>query len=135
MNLAEIFPTDEAWQAEKDAARGGVRQGARVQGNAVAVCGPPAAGAGSANRPGQGVQSPGGVRRPQADEDTRNATYQGMKDQVIQMVATYGAEWAFLEPEILGMDPATLDGWIGSTPDSRFTASTCTTCCAAKRTP
>jgi len=51
-----------------------------------------------------------------ADEDTRNATYQGMKDQVVQMAAAYGSEWAFVEPEILTMDPATLDLWIASTP-------------------
>ncbi len=51
-----------------------------------------------------------------ADEDTRNATYQGMKDQVVELAAAFGADWAFLEPEVLAMDPATLEKWIAATP-------------------
>ena len=115
-NLTEIFPTDEAWQAER------TRLSAEF----------------AKARPFKGTLSQSAARLQEAldlqaaqdkafsrfavyaglkaDEDTREATYQGMKDQVIQMVSAFGSEWAFLEPEILAMDPATLDGWIASTP-------------------
>ena len=41
-----------------------------------------------------------------ADEDTRVADYQGMRDQVIQLGAQAGSAWAFFEPEVLTLDAA-----------------------------
>jgi oligoendopeptidase F len=115
-NLTEIFPTDEAWQAEKARLAGEFAKASEFKGTLSQ----------SAARLQQALDLQTAHDKAfnrlavyaalKADEDTRNATYQGMKDQVVQMAATYGAEWAFLEPEILEMDLATLDGWIGSTP-------------------
>ena len=115
-NLAELFPTDAAWQAEKTRLAGEFAKAREFTGSLSQ----------SATRLQQAldlqaVQDKALNRLAvyaslKADEDTRNATSQGMKDQVVQMAAAYGSEWAFVEPEILTMDPATLDSWIVSTP-------------------
>ena len=52
-----------------------------------------------------------------ADQDTRVASYQGMNDEMTQVAAEFGAAWAFVEPELLTLDPKTLESWIAATPD------------------
>lgn len=47
-----------------------------------------------------------------SDQDTRNSEAQGMKQQMIQMGSQFGAKAAFIEPEILAMDKATIDKFI-----------------------
>ncbi len=115
-NLAELFPSDEAWDAEKGRISAEFAKAREFKGTLSK----------SASR----LQDALDVQTAQdkafsrlalyaslkADEDTRNAKYQGMKDQVIQLAAAFGAEWAFVEPEVLTMDPAALDGWLSSTP-------------------
>ena len=52
-----------------------------------------------------------------ADQDTRVATYQGMSDEMTQVAAQFSAAWAFVEPELLTLDPKTLESWVAATPD------------------
>jgi oligoendopeptidase F len=115
-NLIELFPSDAAWQTEKTRLSGEFAKAREFNGTLSQ----------SAARLQQALDLQTAQDKAfsrlavyaslKADEDTRDATYQGMKDQVVQMTAAYGSEWAFLEPEILTMDPATLDSWIASTP-------------------
>ena len=51
-----------------------------------------------------------------SDQDTRVSTYQGMQQEMAQLGATFGAETAFIEPEILKVDRATVDRFVGSEP-------------------
>ena len=114
-NPAELFPTDAAWEAEKTRLSGEFAKAREFKGTLTQ----------SAARLQQALDLQTAQDKAfsrlavyaslKADEDTRNATYQGMKDQVTQMAAVYGSEWAFLEPEILTMEPATFDSWIAST--------------------
>ena len=114
-NLAELFPTDAAWEAEKTRLSGEFAKAREFKGTLTQ----------SAARLQQALDLQTAQDKAfsrlavyaslKADEDTRNATYQGMKDQVTQMAAVYGSEWAFLEPEILTMESATFDSWIAST--------------------
>ena len=43
--------------------------------------------------------------------------YQGMSDEMTQMAAEFGAAWAFVEPELLTLDPKTIEAWITATPE------------------
>ncbi len=52
-----------------------------------------------------------------ADQDTRVSSYQGMSDEMTQVAAEFGAAWAFVEPELLTLDPKTLESWIAATPE------------------
>ena len=45
------------------------------------------------------------------------SSYQGMSDEMTQMAAEFSAAWAFVEPELLTLDPKTLEAWIASTPE------------------
>jgi oligoendopeptidase F len=51
-----------------------------------------------------------------SDLDTRVSTYQGMQQEMAQIGANLGAETAFIEPEILKIDRATIDKFVASEP-------------------
>ena len=51
-----------------------------------------------------------------SDEDTRVSTYQAMQQEMIQFGATLGSEEAFIEPEILKMDNATIERFLAQEP-------------------
>jgi len=51
-----------------------------------------------------------------SDLDTRNMKYTGMKQELQQLFSTYGAKAAFMEPEILTADWATIEGFIKKEP-------------------
>jgi oligoendopeptidase F len=51
-----------------------------------------------------------------SDQDTRVSSYQAMKQEMLQLGAKFGAETAFIEPEILKIDKATIDRFVAEEP-------------------
>ena len=51
-----------------------------------------------------------------SDQDTRVSTYQGMQQEMIQLGSILGTETAFIEPEILKMDNATIERFLTQEP-------------------
>ena len=51
-----------------------------------------------------------------SDTDTRVSKYQGMQQEMVQLGAQLGAEAAFIEPEILKIDRATIEKFIAAEP-------------------
>src|SRR5262249_54812316 len=51
-----------------------------------------------------------------ADQDTRDSAHQAMKQELIQIMANFGAARAYMEPEIRRMDRATIDRFISEDP-------------------
>ena len=51
-----------------------------------------------------------------SDTDTRVSKYQGMQQEMIQLGSMLGAEAAFIEPEILKIDRATIDRFVAAEP-------------------
>jgi oligoendopeptidase F len=47
-----------------------------------------------------------------SDQDTRVSAYQAMKQEILQLASTFGADTAFIEPEILKIDKATIDRFV-----------------------
>lgn len=47
-----------------------------------------------------------------SDEDTRVTKYQGMKQEAQQIYSDFAAKVSYIEPEILGMDPVTIEEFI-----------------------
>jgi oligoendopeptidase F len=47
-----------------------------------------------------------------SEQDTRVSAYQQMQQEMIQLRSSFGAETAYIEPEILKMDSATVDRFI-----------------------
>ena len=56
-----------------------------------------------------------------SDQDTRVSTYQGMQQEMTQVGATFGAELAFVEPEILKTGRAKVDRFVAATGPALFT--------------
>ena len=42
-----------------------------------------------------------------ADQDTRDAAHEGMRQEMVQLAAAFGAESSFIEPELLKAGEAT----------------------------
>ncbi|MFL6244920.1 MAG: oligoendopeptidase F [Thermoanaerobaculia bacterium] len=51
-----------------------------------------------------------------SDTDTRNSTYQAMKQEMAQLGSTFAAATAWLQPEILKLDAATIDRFLAAEP-------------------
>ena len=51
-----------------------------------------------------------------ADQDTRVTKYRAMKQEMDQLGSSFGADTAFVEPEILKIDRATIDAYIAKEP-------------------
>ncbi len=51
-----------------------------------------------------------------ADQDTRDSQHQGMRQEMTQLAATFGAQAAYIEPEILKAGKATVDRFLASEP-------------------
>src|SRR4051812_3867753 len=50
------------------------------------------------------------------DQDTRDSSHQGMKQEMSELAAKFSAAEAFVEPEILKADRATLDRYVAAEP-------------------
>lgn len=116
-NLADLYPSDAAWRVEKDALVPTLAQAKSFAG----TLGQSAAQLATALA-AQAAQEKTLARlfayaNLAADQDTRVAAYQGMSDEMTQVAAQFGAAWAFVEPELLTLDPKTLESWIAATPD------------------
>jgi oligoendopeptidase F len=51
-----------------------------------------------------------------SDQDTRDPKYLAMQQDMSQIGATFGAKTSYVEPEILKIDKATIDGFLASEP-------------------
>ncbi len=115
-DLTDLYASDEAWRAEKErlqttldeaaAFRGTVGQSAARLAEALAL---------------QASQEKTLARlyvyaHLKADEDTRVDGPQGMSDEMTRLASAFGAQWSWLEPELLTLEASTLDSWIASTP-------------------
>jgi oligoendopeptidase F len=52
-----------------------------------------------------------------SDEDTRNATYLAMKQEIEQVVTEYNTQASFIEPELVQLDKAKIEAFIAAEPD------------------
>ena len=116
-NLSDLYASDAAWRAEKDAL-------ASTLGQAKSF-------AGTLGQSASQLVKALAVQTAQektlarlfayanlaSDQDTRVSSYQGMSDEMTQLASEFGAAWAFVEPELLTLDPKTIEAWIAATPE------------------
>jgi oligoendopeptidase F len=115
-NLADIYPTDAAWKAAKekfvaDMNRAGALKGTLAQSPASLLNA--AETITNLNKDFARIYVYAAMY---SDQDTRNSTYQAMKQEMNQLGATFSAATAWLQPEILKMDTATIDKYIAAEP-------------------
>jgi oligoendopeptidase F len=111
-NLAEIYPSEEAWRKAKEQLVSQIPEIRQFNGTLTQ----------SASRLAEALQLPPRLNKElsrayvyasmMSDQDTRVSKYQGMQQEMIQVASQLGAEAAFVEPEILKADRATIDRFV-----------------------
>ena len=115
-DLTSIYPSDQAWRAAKEKLASELPRLRQFQGTLAS----------SASRLADALETQSSFDKELArlfvfasmrsDEDTRVSTYQGMQQEMIQLGSVLGTESAFIEPEILKMDNATIERFIAQEP-------------------
>jgi len=114
--LTDLYPSDEAWRAAKDKLVARIPEVQKYKGT-LGQSPQQLAGAlvllSDLNKEFSRVYIYTGLI---ADQDTRIAKYRAMKQEMDQLGASFGADTAFVEPEILKIDRATIDSFIAKEP-------------------
>ena len=111
-NLADIYPSDGAWRTAKDKAIAEIPKIREFQGTLGSAAARLADALELATRLNKDYARLYVYASMMADQDTRVSTYQAMQQEMIQIGSKLGAEAAFIEPEILKIDKATIDRFI-----------------------
>ena len=119
-NLADIYPTEEAWRAatvrilaeipELKSFKGTLGKSAARLADALDMV----------TRLNKELSRAFVYASMHSDQDTRVSKYQGMQQEMLQAAAQLGAEAAYIEPEILKIDRATFDRFVSQ--ESRLKA-------------
>ena len=115
-NLADIYPSDAAWRARKEAIAAELPKLRAFQGTLGT----------SAKALADGLELMTGLDKELSrlyvyasmvsDQDTRASGPQGMQQEMQQLYATFGAQAAFVEPEILKIGSATIETFLAGEP-------------------
>ena len=115
-DLTPIYPSDHAWRAAKEKLAAELPTLRKFQG----------ALASSASHLADALETQSSFDKElsrlyvyasmHSDEDTRVSTYQAMQQEMIQLGSVLGTESAFIEPEILKMDNATIEKFLTQEP-------------------
>jgi oligoendopeptidase F len=115
-DLTAIYPSDQAWRAAKEKLAAELPKLRAFQGALSS----------SASRLAEALEMQSHFDKEvtrlyvyasmNSDEDTRVSIYQGMQQEMIQLASVFGTESAFIEPEILKMDNATIDRFVAQEP-------------------
>lgn len=115
-DLTSIYPSDQAWRAAKEKLATELPKLRQFQGTLPS----------SASRLADALEAQSYFDKEltrlfvyasmSSDQDTRVSTYQGMQQEMIQLGSILGTETAFIEPEILKMDNATIERFLTQEP-------------------
>jgi len=115
-NLADLYPTDAAWRAAKDKLTADIKTLAQFQGKLAS------SGATLADALDRQAGYAKELNRLYsyanllADQDTRVATHEAMRQEMNQLGAAFGAESSYIEPELLKAGETTVKGFAAAEP-------------------
>ncbi len=115
-NLTDLFPSDDAWRAAKEQLAGELKQADGFRGTLAQSPQRLVDALKLQSEQDKALSRLGVYASLAADQDTRVSKYEAMRQEITQLGAQFGAAWSFLEPELLAMDPASLEQTIRSTP-------------------
>jgi oligoendopeptidase F len=115
-NLADIYPDVAAWRAAKEKLAAELPKIRSYQGKLGSSAKPLADALEHMSRIDKELSRLYVYASMLADQDTRVSEPQGMQQEMQQMAATFGAEAAYIEPEILKVGAATVDKFISEEP-------------------
>jgi oligoendopeptidase F len=106
-NLADIYPTDAAWRAAKERAAADLAQLKQYQGKLGSSASTLADALERAYAINKELSRAYVYASMLADQDTRDSGHQGMQQEMVQVYSEFGAQTAFMEPEILKFEKGT----------------------------
>jgi oligoendopeptidase F len=115
-NLADLYPSDAAWRAEKDAIAKQLPSAAAFKGKLGSS---PATLADALERLSALDKTLARLvvyAGLLADQDTRDAAHQGMQQEAIRLYTEFGAQVSYLEPEVLKLPAGTVEKFIAAEP-------------------
>ena len=111
-DLTALYPTDQAWRSQKEKLVAELPKLGEFRGKLGS----------SAQQLADALETRSRLERELkrlqlyahliSDQDTRVSTYQGMNQEMLQISSTFDAEGAYIEPELLKIDPAALHKFI-----------------------
>ncbi|HET6956958.1 MAG TPA: hypothetical protein VFI56_10260, partial [Vicinamibacterales bacterium] len=115
-NLADIYPSDAAWRAAKEALSAEIPSLGKFKGRLMASPATLADGLDTLYAKAKELSRLQSYASLLADQDTRDSAYQGMRQEMTQVGAAFGAEAAYVNPEILKAGKATIERFVASEP-------------------
>jgi oligoendopeptidase F len=115
-NLADIYPNEAAWRAAKDKLAAELPQLRQFQAKLASSAKTLADALDTLYALDKTLSRLYAYAGMLSDQDTRDAKHQGMRQEMVQLAATFSAEAAFIEPELLRAGKATLEGFLNSDP-------------------
>jgi oligoendopeptidase F len=115
-NLADIYPNEQAWRAAKDKLAAELPQMQAYQGKLGSSAATLADALEKASRLDKELSRLYTYAELISDQDTRDATHLGMKQEMTQLAAKEGAENAYIEPEILRFEKGKIEQFIQAEP-------------------
>ena len=115
-NLAEIYPSVQAWQDAKDKIAAEIPTLKQFQSKLGTSPATLAEALDAMFRLDKELSRIYVYASMLADEDTRNSTHEGMRQQMVQLASMLSAESAYVEPEILRLPQGTVARFLGQEP-------------------
>jgi len=115
-DLTALYPSDQAWRSQKEKLVAELPKLGEFRGKLGS----------SAQQLADALETRSRLERElkrlqlyahlNSDQDTRVSTYQGMNQEMLQISSSFDAEGAYIEPEILKIDRATIDQFLAREP-------------------
>ena len=115
-NLADIYPSDQAWREAKEKFAAGLGDIGKFKGTLAQSPAQMLTAAETITNMNKEFVRLYVYASMSSDLDTRSSTSQAMKQEMAQLGATFGAATAWMQPEILKMDSARLDEFLAIEP-------------------
>jgi oligoendopeptidase F len=115
-DLSEIYPSVTAWRAAKDTVSADAARLRAFQGKLGASAATLADALETFSALDKELSRAYVYASMLADLDTRDATHEGMRQQMAQVASTLAAEASFIEPEILRFPPGTVETFLAVEP-------------------
>ncbi|HEX6805862.1 MAG TPA: oligoendopeptidase F [Terriglobales bacterium] len=115
-DLSALYPSDDAWRSEKQKLAADLPELRKFQGTLASSPARLADALEIHSRFEKEVGRLFSYAAMSSDQDTRVSQYQGMEQEMVQLGSALGTESAFIEPEILQIDSATLQRFLSQEP-------------------
>jgi len=115
-NLADIYPSDAAWQSAKDKAAGEIPAMGQFQGRLLSSAATLSDAMDRMFSISKDLGRLSTYANLLADQDTRDGRHQSMRQEMSQLRSAFSTQVAYVAPEILGGDRASLRRFLDSEP-------------------